>query len=344
MMAFNAQQIAEHIQGTIRGNSTVLVNKINGLKQADNDSLSFLSKQSYISLLEETNASIVVIDKQTHLEPKDFQCFISVENVGSAVQSLSVLFKPMIHQEFIIADNSSVHQNARVADSVNIGAFTVIEQHAKIDSYTHIGSQVYIAENVQIGMHCVIYPGVKIYANTLIGNHVIIHSNAVIGSDGFGYNFTETQLKKIEHLGNVIIKDHVEIGSNTVIDRAVFDSTIIKEGTKLDNLVQLAHNVEIGKHTVIAAQSGISGSTRIGDYVQLGGQVGIAGHLDIADGSQIQAQSGVPSSIKEKNKKWYGYPTLPFRAYLRSYALFKKLPQMFKELLALRKDVDELKK
>lgn len=343
-MTFSAQQITEHIQGTIKGNHQVTVSQINGLEQADKESLSFLSKRSYRSLLEETLASIVVIDQKTTAQPKGFQCFILVENVALAVQQLSVLFKATSQKDIKIDDLASIHSGLSIADSVDIGAFSVVGKDAQIDEHTKIGSQVYIGENVLIGKHCHIYPGVKIYANTIIGNHVIIHSNAVIGSDGFGYHFTNQQFNKIEHLGNVIIEDYVEIGSNTVIDRAVFDSTIIREGTKLDNLIQLAHNVEIGKHTVIAAQSGISGSTTIGNHVQLGGQVGIAGHIKIADGSQIQAQSGVPSSITEKNKKWYGYPSLPFRTYLRSYAIFKKLPEMFTELLALRKDIDELKK
>jgi len=343
-MAFSAQQIAKHIQGEIIGNQDMKVNKINGLEHADTDSISFLSKQSYILFLDKTDAAIIVVDKQTKAAPKNYQCFIAVENVALAVQQLSLLFQPTLQQEFKIDDAASIHSDSFIAETVNIGAFSVVEKSAHIKEQTHIGTQVYIGNNVSIGKQCIIYSGVKIYANTVIGNNVIIHSNAVIGSDGFGYHFANNQFNKIEHLGNVIIEDHVEIGSNTVIDRAVFDSTIIKEGTKLDNLIQLAHNVEIGKHTVIAAQTGISGSSRIGNYVQLGGQVGIAGHIEIADGTQIQAQSGVPSSITEKNKKWYGYPTLPFRAYLRSYAIFKKLPQLFKELLALRKDVDELRK
>jgi len=319
-MAFSAQDIANHIQGKIIGNQGVEVDKINGLEYADSNSLSFLSKQSYTSLLDITNASIIIVNQQSQATPKNSQCFIVVENVASAIQQLSILFKPTIKKEFTINNDASVDTDSSIAETVSIGAFSVVDKGARIAEQSQIGTQVYIGENVRIGKQCIIYSGVKIYANTIIGNNVIIHSNAVIGSDGFGYHFENNQFYKIE------------------------DSTIIKEGTKLDNLIQLAHNVEIGKHTVIAAQSGISGSTTIGNHVQLGGQVGIAGHIEIADGTQIQAQSGVPSSINEKNKKWYGYPTLPFRDYLRSYAIFKKLPQIVKELLALRKDVDELKK
>lgn len=343
-MTFSPSDIVHVIGGTIIGNPDVSVSQINGLEHARKESISFLSKQSYKHLLPKTAASIIVLPDNLSVEPLDRQCFIVVSDINLAVQQLATFFSNAHQTRTSISNHASISKQASMEDNVSIGAYSIVSKGASIAENTSIRSQVFIGENVRIGKSCIIYPGVKIYANTQIGDHVIIHSNAVIGADGFGYHFTGERFNKIEHLGNVIIENHVEIGSNTVIDRAVFDSTIIHEGSKLDNLIQIAHNVNIGKHTVIAGQAGISGSSRVGNYVQIGGQAGLAGHLDIADGSQIQAQSGVPSSIKEKNKKWYGYPILPYRTYLRSFAVFKQLPDFLKELLALRKDVDELKK
>lgn len=342
-MSFSPADIVNVIGGTIKGDSNTRVSKINGLKHASNESISFLSKQSYKHLLAKTAASIIVLPENQNIEPTESQCFILVADIDLAIQQLATLFCNDQRSNGIQSHHASVSKETNIPLSVSIGAFSIIHKGVSIGENTSISSQVFIGEHTTIGKSCIIYPGVKIYANTQIGDHVIIHSNAVIGADGFGYHFTGERFKKIEHLGNVIIENHIEIGSNTVIDRAVFDSTIIREGSKLDNLIQIAHNVEIGKHTVIAGQAGISGSSRIGNYVQIGGQAGVAGHLEIADGSQIQAQSGVPSSIKEKNKKWYGYPILPYHRYLRSFAIFKQFPELIKEILSLRKDVDELK-
>lgn len=342
-MAYSPEDIVRIIGGSIKGNRDVHVTNIRGLKNAQKESISFVSRSLYLHLLAKTEASIIIISDE-HREPKDGQCFILVSDVMQAVQQLALHFKDNMSNPIDISPDQAISTESTIDPSVKIGVFSVVQQGVSIAKDTSIGTQVFIGEHVKIGKSCIIYPGVKIYAHTTIGDHVIIHSNAVIGADGFGYHFSEGRFNKIEHLGNVIIEDHVEIGSNTVIDRATFDSTIIRTGSKLDNLVQVAHNVDIGKHTVIAGQAGISGSSRIGNYVQIGGQAGLAGHLNIADGSQIQAQSGVPSTINEKNKKWYGYPVMPYFEYLRSFAIFKKLPEFIKEILALRKDVDELKR
>lgn len=342
-MTWSPTDIAAAIDGQISGYTQVTVDHVSGLATANERSIGFLFRQSHNHYLENSKAAVIILSSDRSEEPRDHQCFIKVKNVISAMDQLS----SFINQDFVSSNGEStvidIASTAEVHDSVTIGAFSIIADGARVGQQTKIGSQVYIGPQVSIGKNCILYPGVKLYANTHIGDHVIIHSNAVIGSDGFGYEYTNDQFEKITHFGNVIIEDHVEIGSNTVIDRAAFDSTIIRKGTKLDNLIQVAHNVEIGEHTAIAAQTGISGSSRIGSHVQLGGQVGIAGHLEIADGSSVQAKSGVPSSITEKNKKWYGYPTLPYRAYLKSYALFKRLPELFNQMKELRKDIERLR-
>ena len=342
-MTWTPAQIAKAIDGTISGNQNSLIKQIKGLELADETSISFLLRESYARYLQTTKAAAIIMSIDREEKPQSHQCFIKVKDILLALSQVASLFgidKPSSPPS---STHTEISHSADIHESVEVGSFSIISDNVHIGEGTHVGSQVYIGPGVIIGKHCKLYAGVKIYANTHISNHVIIHSNAVIGADGFGYLLVNNQFEKIEHLGNVIIEDSVEIGSNTVVDRAVFDSTIIREGTKLDNLIQVAHNVEIGKHTVIAAQTGISGSSKVGSYVQLGGQVGLAGHIDIADGSQVQAQSGIASSITEKNKKWYGYPILPYRAYLRSYTLFKKLPELFKQLKELRKDIDQLK-
>lgn len=342
-MTWSPAQIANAIDGTMSGNQNSLIRQINGLELADETSVSFLLRESYAHYLHTSKAAVIVMSADRDEKPQGQQCFIKVKDILLAMKQVSSLFEIDKQTSTQSSSQTEISPSAYIHESVKIGSFSIISEDAQVGEGTSIGSQVYIGPGVIIGKHCNLYAGVKVYAHTQIGNHVIIHSNAVIGADGFGYLFMKDQFEKIEHLGNVIIEDNVEIGSNTVIDRAVFDSTIIRKGTKLDNLIQVAHNVEIGKHTMIAAQTGISGSSKVGRYVQLGGQVGLAGHIEIADGSQVQAQSGIASSITEKNKKWYGYPILPYRVYLRSYALFKRLPELFKQLKEMRKDLDQLK-
>ena len=343
-MALTAHDIAEYISGSITGDPQREISSIKGIAYAEKGDLSFVSKDGFSHLIESSSASIILIQKGKEYSVSSEQTVIEVANVMKAVQLISeklAAAKPQKNSG--ISALAQIDSSVKYGDKLRVDAYSVIEQNVNIGEETTIGSQVYIGENVRIGDHCIIYPGVKIYADSVIGNNVIIHGNTVIGSDGFGFHFNGKEFKKIHHSGKVIIEDRVEIGSNTVIDRAAFDNTIIKEGTKLDNLIQVAHNVKIGKHTVIAAQAGISGSAEIGDYCQVGGQVGVAGHLSIADGTQIQAQSGVPSSIKIPNQKWYGYPILKYRDYLRSYAIFKKLPELIKELRTLKKEVKDLK-
>jgi len=230
-----------------------------------------------------------------------------------------------------ISELSKIHPDAELDDTVSVGDFTKISKGAVIGRNAIIGDQVLIGANVKIGDRTIIMSGVKILAGVGIGTDCIIYPNAVIGTDGFGHVLGDKNHVKIHHSGTVIIEDHVEIGSGTIIDRGSLGNTIIRKGAKLDNLIQVAHGVEIGEGVVIAAQTGISGSSKVGKGSRLGGQVGIAGHITIAPGSQIQAKSGVSSSITEPNKKWYGYPVLSYYNYLRSYAMFKNLPELFRD-------------
>jgi len=336
-----AGQLADTLGGTLIGNPGISASRISGIENAVPDSISFLGNLKYKKHLVTCQASIILIPKDVTATPKSNQAFISLPDVMSGLQQLSDLFHQASKTTFGISDQCSINDSASIDQGVGIGDYSIISKDVSIGSNTQIYGQVYLGQNVTIGKDCIIYPGVKIYHDSIIGDRVIIHSNAVIGSDGFGYSFSEGSYQKIHQLGNVIIENDVEIGSNTVIDRAAFDSTIIKQGVKLDNLIQIAHNVEIGAHTAMAAQSGIAGSATIGEHCRIGGQVAIVGHIEVADGSQIQGKSGVASSIKEKHQKWYGYPAISFYQYLKSYAVFKKLPEVMKELRELRRLVDK---
>jgi UDP-3-O-[3-hydroxymyristoyl] glucosamine N-acyltransferase len=236
-----------------------------------------------------------------------------------------------------------LHKTARMGMGVNIGEFTVIQENATIGENTTIFPQVFIGKNVSIGKNTLIYAGVKIYHDCMIGDNVVIHANVVIGSDGFGFaqQHDGTYLK-IPQLGNVIIENNVEIGANSTIDRASMGSTLLKEGVKLDNLVQIAHNVTIGKNTVLASQSGVAGSSKVGDNCQIGGQVGIIGHLTVSNRTFIQGQSGVVSNIKEENTKWYGTPAIDYMTYLRGYSQMSKLPEMAKQMRAMQAKIAEM--
>ncbi len=341
-MQMTAQQLAAAIGGTVIGDPSISASKISGIEKAHAGNISFLGNLKYKKYLSDCQASIILVPADTKEDPQPGQAYILLEDVMSGMQQLSVRLNQRTSNT-IISKHSTVGETAFLSNDISLGHYSIVEDGAKIGSRTQIHGQVYVGENVQIGEDCILYPGVKIYHDCVIGDRVIIHSNAVIGSDGFGYAFSNGQYNKIHQLGNVIIEQDVEIGSNTVIDRAAFNSTIIKKGVKLDNLIQIAHNVEIGSHTVMAAQSGVAGSAKVGTHCQIGGQVAIVGHIEVADKSQIQGKSGVASDIKDMNKKWYGYPAMPFYQYLKSYAVFKKLPDLARELRELHKLIDKIK-
>lgn len=342
-MQITARQLADTLGGTLMGDPEMSASKMSGILHAQPDSISFLSHVKYTQHLADCRASIILLPKHITVSLKPEQAYIGLTDVMSGVQQISTMLAKSSSLPKGISEQCSIDAKANLQNTTCVGHFTIIEAGAAIGHDTQIHAQVYIGHNVIIGNHCIIYPGVKIYHDCTIGDRVIIHSNAVIGSDGFGYTFSAGAYHKIQQLGKVMIEDDVEIGSNTVIDRAAFDATIIRKGVKLDNLIQIAHNVEVGPHTAMAAQSGIAGSTTIGEYCRVGGQVAITGHIKVAEGSEIQGKSGIASDIKEKNRKWYGYPALPVLQYLKSYAIFKKLPEMLKELQDLRKLIENKK-
>ncbi|MCL4112350.1 UNVERIFIED_CONTAM: hypothetical protein GTU68_039641 [Idotea baltica] len=299
--------------------------------QTDN-SVTFLANSKYINhVYSDTQRCILVADDFTPTQSTK-ATLIYVSNVYAAYAEISHWLaeqnNPSEVEEVEISSLCKLHPDAQVHESVSVGDFTKISRGAVIRKDAIIGDQVLIGANVKVGERTKLMSGVKVLEGVIIGNDCIIYPNAVIGTDGFGHALGDKDHVKILHSGTVIIEDHVEIGSGTIVDRGSLGNTIIRKGAKLDNLIQVAHGVEIGEGVVIAAQSGISGSSKIGKGSMLGGQVGIAGHISIAPGSQIQAKSGVSSSITEPYKKWYGYPVLSYYNYLRSYAIFKKLPDL----------------
>lgn len=337
-MQFSASQIANMIHGVIEGDEQATISSLAKIEEAKEGELSFLANPKYNHYLYTTNASIVIIPDGLKLEKEVKSTLIRVKDAYSAFSTLLELYNGMRLAKQGIEQPCFIHEEANIGKDVYIGAFAYISKGAKIGDRCKIYPNVYIGDRVTIGDDTTIFPGVTIYYDCIIGKNVIIHSGVVVGSDGFGFApQPDGSYIKVSQIGNVIIEDKVEVGANTVIDRATMGSTIIREGVKLDNLIQIAHNVEIGQDTVIAAQSGISGSTKVGRNVIIGGQVGLVGHINIAEGSQIQAQSGVNKSIIEKGKKWGGTPAAHYNSHLRSHVVYLRLPELEKRVEELEK-------
>ncbi len=332
-MQFSAHQIAAFVNGSIEGNPDVMVEQLAKIEEASTGGLSFLSNPKYEQYLYTTEASVVIVNEDLKLDRPISPTIIRVKNAYSAFSSLLELHNSMRLDKVGIEQPVFIHPSAKIGKDVYIGAFTYIDKGVVIGDGCKVYPQVYIGENVKLGNNTTLFSGVSVYFDCVIGEQVIVHSGTVIGSDGFGFAPQEDgTYNKISQIGNVVIEDHVEIGANTVIDRATMGSTVIRKGVKLDNLIQIAHNVEIGQNTVIAAQSGISGSTKIGEHAVIGGQVGVVGHINIAHGSQIQAQSGVNRTILEAGKKWAGSPAVPYNAQMRSQVIYSRLPELERRL------------
>ncbi len=341
-MTFTAKQIAEFLNGEVVGNPETTVSSFSKIEDGKPGTITFLGNPKYTSYVYETEANIVLVNSDFVPEKPVKTTMIKVDNAYAALASLMNLVDKNKPEKSGIDSLSFISSTAVLGDNIYVGAFAYIEENAVIGNNSKIFPHVYIGDNVIIGNNTIIYPGVRIYHNSEIGDNCIIHSGAVIGSDGFGFSKEKNVYHKIPQLGNVIIKDNVEIGANTTIDRAVMDSTIIKSGVKLDNLIQIAHNCEIGENTVMAAQVGIAGSTKIGENCVLGGQVGIGGHITIGKNSQIGAQSGIISNTKE-GSEIIGTPAFPVKNFFKSSIIIPKLPDMYKQLSALEKEVAELK-
>ncbi len=343
-MQFTAAQIASIINARIEGNPDASVGSFGKIEEAGEGQLAFLANPKYEDYLYTTGASIIIINESQELREAVQSTLLRVKDPYSAFAVLLSTYQSMISQQMTgIQEPSYISKTAIIGEQAFVGAFAYIGENVKIGFNVKIYPGVYLGNNVQVGDHSVIHPGVRIYHDCIVGQNVNIHGGTVIGSDGFGFApQADGSFKKVPQIGNVVLEDNVEVGANCTIDRATMGSTLIKSGAKLDNLIQVAHNVEVGNNTVIAAQAGVSGSTKIGKNVMIGGQAGIVGHLQIADNTKINAQSGVSKSIKTPNIAVTGSPAFDYTSALRSQALSRNLPELEKRITELENLVKQL--
>lgn len=343
-MTFTALQVALLINGKVEGNPDAPVGSFGKIEEAQQGQLAFLANPKYEEYLYATAASVIIVNETQELKQPVSATLIRVPDAYSAFATLLAKYQEMATGQLKgIQQPSYINASATIGDNVFIGAFVYCSEKVRIGNNTKIFPQVFLGDNVTIGDNTIIHAGVKIYKDCVLGNNVTVHAGTVIGSDGFGFApQSDTSYRKVPQIGNVIIEDHVEIGANTTIDRATIGSTIIRAGVKLDNLIQIAHNVEVGSNTVIAAQAGISGSTKIGSNVMIGGQAGLAGHIQIADGCKINGQSGVNKSLKTPNVAVTGTNAYDYTSAMRSMAVSRNLPDMEKRLKALEKLVQQM--
>ena len=342
-MQFSAAQIAALINGKIDGDAHASVSSFGKIEEAQHGQLAFLANPKYEDYLYSTKASVIIINDSLQLRQPVTAALIRVPDAYSAFAVLLSTYQKMMQQQLVgVQDPSYISKSASYGQNVFIGAFTYLGENVTIGNNTKLYPNVYLGNNVKVGDNSILHPGVKIYHDCMIGSNVIIHAGTVVGSDGFGFApQADGSFQKVPQIGNVVIEDNVEIGANTTIDRATIGSTIIKSGAKLDNLIQIAHNVEIGNSTVVAAQVGISGSTKIGKGVMIGGQVGIVGHINIGDGAKINAQSGVSKSI-DPGKAVTGSPAHDYTSTLRSQAISRNLPELEKRIKELEAIIRQL--
>ena len=344
-MEFTAAAIAGFLNGEIEGNPDIIINTVAKIEEGHTGALSFLANPKYEHFLYTTKASVVLVNKNFVPSAKVEATLIKVENTYEALASLLRLVDQARPRKKGIHPAAIIENTARIGTEVYIGPYAYIGENCIIGDGCSVYPHVYIGDNTRLGNNCTINPGVKIYHDCLIGEGCIIHAGTVIGSDGFGFApQSESEFMKIPQLGNVILEDHVEIGANVTIDRATMGSTIIRKGVKLDNLIQIGHNVEVGENTVMAGMSGIAGSAKVGKNCMIGGQVGITGHIKIANGTKIGAQAGVHSDVKEENMTIIGSPAIDYIHFLKCSVIFKKLPEMKIKIDVLEKEIESLKK
>lgn len=337
-MEFSAQQIAELLEGTVEGDTNIVVSSLSKIEEGKEGSLSFLANPQYTPYIYDTKASAVIVCNDFVAEKSVSATLIRVKDAYQSFAKLLEIYNQIKNNQVGVDKKSHIDDSATLGSAVFIGAMTCIGKNTSIGNNVKIHPQCYIGDNVSIGDNCILHAGVRVFNDCHIANDCTLQPSVIIGSDGFGFApNSEGKYNKVAQIGNVIIESHVEIGANTTIDRATLGSTIIRKGVKLDNLIQIAHNVEIGENTVIAAQSGVAGSTKIGKNCMIGGQVGIIGHLTIADEVKIAAQSGIGNSIKEKGAIIQGSPAFNIGDYKRSYVFFRKLPELYKRLVELEK-------
>lgn len=342
-MQFTAEMIAGLLGGTIVGDKGATVSTVSSIDGGKAGSLAYLTNPKYEQYIYTTEASIVLVDSTFEPKQEVKTTLIKVDNVAQCVLNLLEMYNASRPQKRGISKLASIHEGAVIGEDCYVGDFTVVEATAKIGDKVQIYPQCYIGDNVTIGEGTKIYPGVKIYEGCVVGKNCILHAGVVIGADGFGFAPREDgTFAKIPQLGNVIIEDNVELGANTCVDRAKTDSTIIRSGVKLDNLIQVGHNVQIGSNTVMSAQVGIAGTTKIGSNCFVGGQVGFADHITVGNGCKIGSQSGLDKSVPDGEIR-FGSPALPGIQYHRSFAVFRQLPEMAQKLRELEKALKALK-
>lgn len=339
-MKMTAKDIAALVGGTVEGDPDVEITRPGKIEEGGEGVLTFLANPKYEPWIYKTTAAAVLVSNDFQPKEPVGATLIRVPNVQAAVAQLLEQFAGGVQHPTGIASSAEIHAEADIGERVGIGDFVVVARGASIGDGCVLYPHVYVGENVHIGPNTVLYPGVKVYRETVIGSRCVVHANTVIGSDGFGFApQPDGSWKKVPQTGRVRIEDDVEIGANTVIDRATMGETVIRQGAKIDNLVQIAHNVEVGAHTVIAAQAGIAGSTKLGKGCQIGGQAGFVGHIRVADGTRVQAQSGVARPVTEPGQALQGSPAFGYMDYNKAYAVFKKLPDLYRKIHELEKQL-----
>lgn len=340
-MKFTATQIAEILDGKVEGNPDVEVSKLAKIEEGSNGTLTFLANPKYTQYIYTTNASITIVENNFVAENELQTTLIRVKNPYKAFSKLLEYYNQVKMNKTGIEEPVFISESAKLGDDIYIGAFSYLGESVTLGDKVKIYPNVYLGDNVILGNNVIVFAGSKIYSDTIIGNDCVIHSGAIVGADGFGYTPNEKgEFVKIPQTGNVLIEDNVDIGAGTTIDRATLGSTIIRKGVKLDNQIQIAHNVEIGENTVIAAQSGIAGSTKIGKNCMIGGQVGIMGHITIGNNVRIQAQSGIGRNVKD-NEMLQGSPAFKYGDYNKSYVHFKNLPKIIERLNTIEKNKND---
>ncbi|PUZ27982.1 UDP-3-O-(3-hydroxymyristoyl)glucosamine N-acyltransferase [Chitinophaga parva] len=342
-MQFSALQLATLLDGKIEGNPDIKVNNIAKIEEAGEGKLSFIANPKYEEFIYTTQASILIINESLVLEKPVSPTLIRVKDAYSSFALLLERFRELTGNKVGIQQPSYIPSSVKMGQNVFVGAFAYLGENVVLGNNVKIYPNVYLGDNVTVADDAILYPGVRVYDNCIIGARVMLHAGCVIGGDGFGFApQPDGSYKKVPQIGNVVIHDDVEIGANTTIDRATMGSTVIRKGVKLDNLIQIAHNVDIGNNTVIAGQTGISGSTKIGANCVIGGQVGIVGHIQLADGTKINAQSGLSKSITETNTAVNGSPAFDYKSSLKSQAIFRNLPELEKRVKELEDMVKQM--
>jgi UDP-3-O-[3-hydroxymyristoyl] glucosamine N-acyltransferase len=342
-MEFSAKQIAEFIQGTIVGDENATVHTFAKIEEGMPGAISFLSNPKYTHYIYDTQSSIVLVNKDFEPEKEIKATLIKVDNAYESLAKLLNLYEMSKPKKTGIDPLAYIAPTAKIGQNVYIAPFACVGDNAEIGDNTSLHPHATVGSGAKVGSNCILYPHVTVYHDCRVGNNCILHAGSVVGADGFGFAPSPEGYEKIPQIGIAILEDNVEIGANTCIDRATMGATIIRKGVKLDNLIQIAHNVEVGSHTVMASQVGVAGSTKIGEWCMFGGQVGVAGHITVGNKVNMGAQSGVNGSVKD-GKALIGTPPIEFKNYFKSSAVFKKLPDMYLELASLKKELDELKK